>query len=268
MSPFQCPSCDRSFETDHGLKVHHSKTHGQNLPNRECKACDTEFYSEYERKYCSEGCRLEAVSFAGANNPNYGGGKAITICDICGQEFEYYPSDKQGRYCPTCVESEQWRSPPSASGSDHPQWNGGKRTVSCNACGDEIERWPNRINGRTFCDVDCQGEWLSEHFVGTDHPNWQENEKIAYGPGWEDAREEALERDGYSCQVCGQDRHTLGQNPDVHHITPVRWFVKSDNHSRIDAHSLHNLLSLCRSCHREAETGDISESKLRSLISS
>jgi len=104
-------------------------------------------------------------------NPNYNGGKVTTSCSICGDSFEYYPSEKEGLYCPSCVESEQWQSPPALTGSDNPQWNGGKQTMDCDTCGATVERWRTGSNGRTFCDTDCQSEWLSKNFVGTDHPN-------------------------------------------------------------------------------------------------
>jgi hypothetical protein len=128
-----------------------------------------------------------------------------------------------------------------------------------------MNRWPNEINGRTFCDGDCLSEWLSENFVGSDHPNWQETQEISYGSGWEQAREQALERDKHSCKICGVSRSDIGQNPDIHHITPVRWFVDSDLHARSDAHSLENLVSLCRACHRKAEGEEMPKSILQSL---
>jgi hypothetical protein len=264
MSPHECPSCTRSFETDLGVRVHHSKAHDETLPNRVCANCSSAFYSEYERKYCSEKCYSEAVSFAGAENPNYSGGKVTTSCEICSEEFEYYPSEKEGHYCADCVKSEQWRSPPALSGSDHPRWSGGKQSVECDMCGSEIERWPNEIDGRTFCDVDCQGAWLSENITGTDHPNWKETSTIVYGPGWGKSRARTLRRDNYRCQVCGVSASELGQNPDVHHITSVRWFVDSDQYARRDAHTLSNLVSLCRSCHRKAEEDDIPKETLQS----
>ncbi|WP_458188795.1 hypothetical protein [Haladaptatus sp. NG-WS-4] len=58
----------------------------------------------------------------------------------------------------------------------------------------------------------------------------------------------------------------LGRNPDVHHIVPVRWFIKSDDHTLTDAHFLDNVISLCSSCHRKAEYGTISRDELLTLI--
>jgi hypothetical protein len=94
------------------MRVHHALVHDERLPNRECADCETRFYSEEERKYCSESCRDESVSFEGEANPNYRGGKETTDCEICGEGFEYYPSEKPGLHCPSCVEGQNWRHRP------------------------------------------------------------------------------------------------------------------------------------------------------------
>jgi predicted HNH restriction endonuclease len=44
----------------------------------------------------------------------------------------------------------------------------------------------------------------------------------------------------------------MGREPDVHHITPVRDFDEPQN-----AHTLDNVICLCRSCHRLAEIGKV-----------
>lgn len=103
----ECPSCDESFDTRRGLGVHHSAAHGERLPNRECARCGEAFYSEYEKKYCSDECRDASVSFEGTNNPNYQGGKTTTECELCESTFEFYQSEKPGRFCGKCIETEQ-----------------------------------------------------------------------------------------------------------------------------------------------------------------
>ncbi|MFU8870248.1 HNH endonuclease, partial [Natronococcus sp.] len=45
----------------------------------------------------------------------------------------------------------------------------------------------------------------------------------------------------------------LDRNPDVHHVRPVRSFENAE-----DAHTLDNVVTLCRSCHRRVEAGSIS----------
>ncbi len=105
---FECPTCKSAFDTRRGLGVHHSLVHDEQLPNRECANCGEEFYSSYAKKYCTKECYYENVSFENEENPNYRGGKKSTECEICGAEFEYYPSEKKGLYCSDCVEDESW----------------------------------------------------------------------------------------------------------------------------------------------------------------
>ncbi|WP_345893356.1 HNH endonuclease [Halorientalis brevis] len=266
MNGRRCPECDRVFDTRNGLAIHHSKKHGEVLPNRQCHNCEGYFHSEHQKKYCSDVCREEAVSFAGANNPNYNGGRETTTCQICDQEFEYYPSEKRGLYCPSCVETEQWRTPPTIEGQDHPRWSGGKQTVTCVVCGSEDERWPSEMSDVIVCSEECRKQWLSEAFTGEGHPNWKGGGSPSYGKGWNEIRSQALERDGYQCRVCGVTPDELDRNPDVHHIIPVRVYAESENHSTEDAHRLDNVISLCISCHRKADHGKIPRGRLRALI--
>jgi len=265
MEDHTCPECGREFGTKRGLGVHHSRSHGTLLPNQQCSNCDSEFHEEYEKKYCSTACRDEAVSFEGSNNPNYRSKSTTATCKICEGSFEYYPSDKRGLYCPTCVETEQWQTTPTVRENENPRWNGGKRTVSCAMCGTTIERWPSEIGDVTVCGQSCRETWLSEAFSGDGHPNWKGGGNGAYGTGWSKVRERALQRDGYQCRLCRKTREEIGRNPDVHHIVPVRWFIDSKEHMREDAHFIENVISLCLSCHRKAEFGKISRERLRKL---
>ncbi len=263
----RCPTCGDDFETRRGLGVHHSHAHDERLPNRECANCGERFYAASERKYCSDGCLDESDAYAGENNPNYRGSKTTTECEFCGTEFEYYPSEKEGRFCSECVENESWRTVPELSGEDNPRWNGGKRERECAACGDSFERYPSNLTGEVdLCSDDCRAAWLSETFTGEGHPNWEGGDVGPYGPGWNAVRRRALERDGYECVICGAGRDEIGRNPDVHHLVPVRAFVESDDHEAADAHFLENVASLCVGCHRKADAGTLSRARLRRAI--
>ena len=266
MEAHGCPTCERVFDTRRGLGVHHSRVHDERLPNRECDNCGEQFYCEYAKKYCSDACHDEAVSFEGEDNPNYRGGKTTTTCERCDAEFEYYESEKDGLYCPACVQSEDWRDVPIVEGEDHPRWNGGKREYDCAACGETVERYPGNTGEVTTCDEDCRAAWLSEAFTGEGHPNWQGGDVGNYGPGWNRVRREALERDDHECQHCGKTREEIGRNPDVHHIVPVRAFASAEDSERTDAHRLANVVSLCVDCHRRADVGAIPTATLRSTV--
>jgi 5-methylcytosine-specific restriction endonuclease McrA len=240
-----CPTCGRDFSSRRGLGVHYATAHSDCLPNGACAHCGDRFYSEYAKKYCSERCLSAAAPHAGERNPNYRGGTTETTCRICGTAFEYYLSEKRGLYCSNCVETEQWRTVPSVRGSAHGLWKGGKQRHPCQVCGVIVERYPSNVGDVVLCSDECQSQWLSETFSGEGHPNWLGGGNESYGRGWADVRSRAFTRDEYQCVVCGVTREDLGRNPDVHHTTPVRWYIESDRFSREDAHFLENVVSLC-----------------------
>ncbi len=68
-----------------------------------------------------------------------------------------------------------------------------------------------------------------------------------YGPGWDTLRERVRKRDGYRCQVCGLPE--IGRAHDVHHKIPFRAFLSVEQ-----ANQMQNLITLCPTCHRRAET--------------
>lgn len=244
-------------------------THDERLPNRECENCNEEFYCEYKKKYCSDFCYGEAVSFGGSSTRNREGKTQLTNCELCKDEFEYYPSEKKGLYCSACVKEQDWRTTPDVEGVDNPRWNGGKVEIQCLVCTETIERYPSNVTGEvTVCDEECRTEWLSEAFTKSGHPNWKGGGNGSYGKGWNAIRQKTLERDGYECTVCSKSKEEIGRNPDVHHIVPVRVYAKSENHSKTEAHYLDNLISLCIDCHRKADFGKLSKSELRSRVES
>lgn len=79
------------------------------------------------------------------------------------------------------------------------------------------------------------------------------NDPNQYGPNWRQQRDRARARDSYRCQVCGTPEGERVH--DVHHKIPFRAFT--DERGSIDeqaANRLENLITLCPSCHRRAET--------------
>jgi len=149
--------CGRDLASERGMRVHHALVHEERPPNRECANCETRFYSEQERKYCSESCRGESVPFEGEANPNYRGGKEATDCEICGEGFEYYPSEKPGLHCLSRVDGENWRHRPDVSGSNNPRWQGGKAEFSCVVCDESFERYPSDVTGEVSpCSNECR----------------------------------------------------------------------------------------------------------------
>lgn len=238
-----CPTCGRDFSSERGVRQHHAMAHDRPLPNRTCVDCGSEFYDpKSRRKYC-DSCNPNA----GRNNGNWSDATETAACRTCGSEFEYYPSNKDGVYCDACVTEADGLLPENPAE---------KRRVEteCTHCGSTMRVVPSRSTDRehgVFCSRTCHGEWLSEHVVGSEHHQW-EGGTIEYGGSWWQVREAALARDDYRCQQCGLSRTQLDRNPDVHHIERVRDFEDPE-----EAHRLSNVVTLCRSCHRRVEEGDL-----------
>lgn len=245
---YDCPSCERVFDSYIGLCAHHSRTHGEKLgPEVECEECGELFKvprcREDTAKYCSTDCRdaYEEIQ-----------------CEQCGDVFEVRPSRSHRKFCsPEC--SQAWH-----TGENHP-FRKERIERECASCGDSIYQppWKAKKSKRTFCDVDCRAEWLSEwvsgKFTGEDH--WMHDidpedhpmyagGAFPYGPGWNDEKKRAVrERDGRECQHCGRSeeehQEIYGTKHHVHHIEKARSF---DDHEARNA--MENLITLCHGeCH-------------------
>lgn len=70
-----------------------------------------------------------------------------------------------------------------------------------------------------------------------------------YGVNWTKQRTRCLERDDYTCRVCGTGQSEIGREPAVHHITPRSQF---DGTPR-EMNALDNLVTLCPECHGRLE---------------
>jgi len=85
---------------------------------------------------------------------------------------------------------------------------------------------------------------------------------VDYGPHWDAARTEELERSDYTCQGCGRehDPKTLkdetGIGLHVHHKAKFRLFDTAE-----DAHRPENLIALCSRCHGRVESGKLPDSR-------
>jgi DEAD/DEAH box helicase domain-containing protein len=100
-------------------------------------------------------------------------------------------------------------------------------------------------------ELQTMGYWLtlSEQTIEALHAagNWT-NDDNDYGRGWIRLRDAVRLRDGDRCLVCGAAEGKNRQH-DVHHKVPFRQFL-----SAAEANRMGNLVTLCTSCHRKAET--------------
>jgi len=88
--------------------------------------------------------------------------------------------------------------------------------------------------------------------------SWK-NDPNNYGPNWMMQRKLALMRDGRTCQICGAVEKDVPLH--VHHKIPFRNFP-----SYAAANQLDNLITLCPSCHRQAEASVKMKSGLGGLV--
>lgn len=196
----------------------------------------------------------------------YSHGESIALeesnCKECSKNFSYYPSEKKGIYCEQCVKDTPWdwqfNDP---GGSKSPNWD--RITVECSHCKKQKEVKPSikKVRNNFFCDVKCMSKYRKEHWQGENHPLWKGGEIESYGYGWCSIRKQARKRDSYCCQICGKTKDDIGYGPEVHHIKPVREFKNIE-----DAHTMDNVISLCPTCHSNAEHGNISREKLNRKV--
>lgn len=108
--------------------------------------------------------------------------------------------------------------------------------------------------------------WLHEHGIetrphvqpGEKNQSWAGGHEEYYGPNWDEQREKALDRDGYTCRDCGITQREVNEQHDrglsVHHRVPLSSFAPLESaEDYYEANQLNNLLTLCTSCHNKWE---------------
>ena len=161
----ECPTCDRTFSTEHGLHCHHSRTHGERISGVEtvCEQCDETFRvspsQEGDILYCSDECHEEAM------------GDATLVCEECGEEFDVAKNRAEtARFCSyPCKHAGHSED---ISGEDNPHWKGGLVSIECEECGGKFGVKPSEVGSRRFCGRGCSDNWLRNGgaLSGEDHP--------------------------------------------------------------------------------------------------
>lgn len=120
---------------------------------------------------------------------------------------------------------------------------------SCINCNKQFATAPWN-NYRKFCSVKCYGNYSSKYYIKEKSSNWRggissEITKRCSTELWKSLRTKILNRDNWTCKICGVRKKDLSGNAlTVHHIIPYRI---SKNHNE------KNLITLCRKCHLKEE---------------
>lgn len=236
---YPCPSCERAFDHELGVKTHHIRTHGESIADRltkPCLECGDEFTVTRRAKYDQRRyCSTECVAAARTD-------RVTKTCPKCGGQFDAHRSNTHRRtYCSTeCLFTAH-------SGDGHPnavEWV----ALDCTHCGDTTHRPPSKahVYEHEFCSRECADEWQRENAPrGQDHHHWRGGRSVyravvsqLHGPGWVSIVSEHKDTE---CYKCGSSVELL----DLHHIVPV--LSGGVNHPDL-------LMTLCRPCHLTVES--------------
>lgn len=259
-SGVECPTCGGEYKSEHGVKVHHKRVHGESIAGVEveCHWCGKEYrekeyrVEERDRLFCSRDCMGEwnSENRVGKNATNYKGGQSVE-CKVCGESFWASPSDferdsRNPTYCSPQCRGEDFKE--RYAGKGNPRWDGGLPEHECEVCGDIFKRQSKDAN--RFCSVECMAKWQADEYSGQGNPHWLGG-IVNYGPGWGVSKsQEIKKRDQARCVDCGvlESQTTPENYHHVHHICGAR---SSSNPAVYNAKR--NLVTLCVHCHREWE---------------
>ena len=187
------------------------------------------------------------------------------ICEWCKNKFET-PMSRPGRFCSAQCRSEYGASRPRPKRRKPETMNIDR---FCKVCGKHFTTTIYQIlfrEGGKYCSIKCKGDATSIRLLSDGGPNYKggisKNGSTFYGGNWEKQKRKTLKRDGYACQICGKkkipgDRYS---KIDVHHIKTILSF----NGDFESANQLSNLITLCRSHHKQVEAGTIQCPKIKS----
>ena len=243
------------------MKIHHKRSHGESIAGVvvECDHCGDNTRTEphkarkLEHHFCNQDCegKWRSDRFQGEKSPVWKRGPETVQCHLCGAEVErraWEIETAARNFCSNRCRGE-WRSK-NWEAEDYPRWQGGKATVECSICSEEVSRRQDQLKkyDQHFCSTDCLGEWRSDTQRGRDNPVWTGGSNIRDAvrrllsdEPW--TRIAAAARDD-ECEHCGSDSTEYNRSLAVHHIVPV--MAGGSNAEEL-------LMTLCPGCHRKVE---------------
>lgn len=258
---FFCNSnCHAKWLSQNNVGENHPRYHGVTVT---CDHCGEPFHiipsklDSQEHHFCSRPCqhKWNSIHRRGEKSHNWKGGMATVFCEYCDTPIERYQCmlEKQDMFFCDMQCKGAWHSE-NLSGEHSPIYK--KVKVPCSQCGTIVLRHPCRMEEHKnhFCSKECFGKWISENKSGVNSYQWNPDKTLLYyGPGWRRISREIRHRDNFQCCHCGISEKKLGKALDVHHVVPLRNF----NGDYKSANRPDNLVSLCKSCHNQAEHGSI-----------
>lgn len=167
----------------------------------------------------------------------------IFHCEECHHEFPLNQSKKQGKhiFCSLkCAATYQHKVNPK------------NILTACSQCTKPIKVFLSTFkkNKHFYCNAICRKLYI----IGKNNPSYRSGmgRKREYSANWKSQRRAALIRDNFTCQYCKKSPKKP-RYLHVHHITPAYIF----NGHWEEANKLENLITLCPTCHKKAESGKI-----------
>jgi len=277
---------NKAWVTKH-KKAEHDYSPVVNLTCDECGDEFEKYRSKYNENsshYCSDSCKNEGMKGDGEYRNCDWCGDEKWVQESMLEEMGDYPLDNTfcDKDCESKFKSANW------VGEEHPSWNGGKVQLECEECGDAYFAKSSEVGKSSFCsrdcfyesnavdeekyecvncgdvvqkkpynvkgenvvckDRECYIEYMRSIRKGDENPSWNSGNPDNYGSNWNEKRREILERDEFSCNVCGmsRDEHYSEYDKDlhVHHKIPIATFDEPE-----DANYLTNLITSCQGCH-------------------
>lgn len=261
------------------LKCEKMSVEGKKIKNKICEYCGKSFeYKNKNQKYCSEFCRMMADNKSEQNkkrNVKVSGEKQSTFFENVQQNL----SDIHTHDLKDISNNQTTRESLKSEKKERLGDNKNEKTFSynkterrkCLYCGNEFEWFPAKPF-KNYCCKECKEKSTEQKNnnnkmmspedeilyieVATKVKNLIEqsfrqgntfqNYNIDYwniGDIGKRIRQEVLNRDNYECQICKRK-----EGLHIHHIIKRR-----DGGD----HNTTNLVTLCASCHRHIETGDV-----------
>lgn len=215
--------CNNECLTAYYKEQHEMRSTTIEKEKRICPYCGQEFIWQSDKswqKYCSTECSINA------NKEKH---KAAVItakkaCAHCGNMFEWSSSKPNQKYCSAECRNTVMK----VQIRDYQRKHNGKKTD------DELK---NEVYLKVLNIISKMDQSKGAVFNGV-HIDYR-----AIGDISEKTREEVLKRDNFECQICKRK-----DSLHLHHLIKRKYGGN---------HNAENLVTLCASCHRHIETGDV-----------